>query len=88
MDDPPAPDDKRVFLLLQKSGLNAEEAYTMVQEIQNMAAANLIARFEAKLDAQSAGITALQEHLRRERAMLWTVIALLGAAVLRYLITG
>ena len=47
----PAPDSKRVFLLLRKLGLGDDEAYTLVQEIENMAAANLIARFESKLDS-------------------------------------
>ena len=57
-----------------------------------MAAANLIASFEAKLDAkfdaQTAELAALKDQLRRERAMLWAVIALLGAAVVRYLLVG
>lgn len=54
---PPAPDDRRLFLLLRKAGLGAEDAYTFVQELQNMAAANLIARFEAKLDAMRSELT-------------------------------
>ena len=59
MADLPDTDDKRLFLLLlRNTDLNEEEAYTVVQEIQNMAAANLIARFEAKLDAQKAELTA------------------------------
>ena len=45
------PDDKRLFELLCKLGLEPSEAYTFVQELQDMEAANLIARFEAKLDA-------------------------------------
>ena len=57
-----------------------------------MAAANLIARFEAKLDAkfdaQTAELAALKDQLRRERAMLWAVIALLSADVVRYLLVG
>ncbi len=51
---PPAPDAKRAFLLLRRLGLDDEEAYTLLQEIENMAAANLIARFESKLDTQNA----------------------------------
>ena len=57
-----------------------------------MTAANLIARFEAKLDAkfdaQTAELAALKDQMRRERAMLWAVIGLLGAAVMRYLLVG
>ncbi len=51
---PPAPDAKRAFLLLRRLGLDDDEAYTLLQEIGNMAAANLIARFESKLDTQNA----------------------------------
>lgn len=59
MADLPDTDDKRLFLLLlRNTELSEEEAYTVVQEIQNMAAANLIARFEAKLDAQKAELAA------------------------------
>ena len=53
-----SPDDKRLFLLLLKLGLNEEEAYSFVQELQTMASANLIAQFqgamESKLDATNA----------------------------------
>ena len=45
------PDDKRLFMLLRVMGLNAEQAYTFVQELRTMAAENIIARFESKLDA-------------------------------------
>ncbi len=57
-DSSPAPDDKRLFLLLQKVGLDAEQANTFVQELRTLAAENLIARFEAKLDAHNAAMTA------------------------------
>lgn len=57
-----------------------------------MAAANLIAqllnRFDSQAAAQNAKLDALQEQIRRERTMLWAVIALLGAAVMRYLVAG
>jgi len=82
---PPEPNTKRVFLLLCKAGLDKEEAYTFVQELENMAAANLIARFESKLDAQGAryeaGLVDLREQFRRERAIIWTLVGILGAAV-------
>ncbi len=54
----PAPDAKRLFLLLRGLGLDDEQAYTFVQEVDNMAAANLIARFESKLDAQNTKLDA------------------------------
>ena len=52
------PDDKRLFMLLQDAGLSAEQAYTFVQELRTMAAENVIARFESKLDAQTANMDA------------------------------
>ena len=52
--DARVPDDKRLFLLLRQLDLDDEQAYTFVQKLQNMASANLIARIEAKLDAQNA----------------------------------
>ena len=55
----PDTDDRRLFLLLlRRTELDEEEAYTVVQEIQNMAAANLISRFEAKLDALNVRLDA------------------------------
>ena len=75
-----------------------------------MAAANIIARFESKLESQTAGLAAkfdaqmaglaakfdaqtaelagLRDQLRRERAVIWMLVALIGAAVMRYLIVG
>ncbi len=49
---PPQPDSKRLFDLLLGLKMEPGSAYTFTQEVGNMAAANLIARFESKLDAQ------------------------------------
>ncbi len=88
----PAPDAKRLFLLLRGLGLDDEQAYTFVQEVDNMAAANLIARFESKLDAQNTRLDAQNAKLdahntkldaissavdSRLRMLMW----LIGAAV-------
>lgn len=99
MPDAPAPDDKRIFLLVRELGLGDADAYTFVQELQNMAAANLIARFESKLDAKFEALNAKfdglkdqlqreRDHRRRERRITWTLVGLLGAAVIRYLVAG
>ncbi|MDE0102211.1 MAG: hypothetical protein OXN89_07515 [Bryobacterales bacterium] len=89
---PPRPDSKRMFGILVGLKMAPGSAYTLIQEVENMASANLIARFESKLDAQgerfAAGLADLRYQIRRERAMLWAVIALLGVAVMRYLIAG
>ena len=47
------PSEDRVFELLRKTGLETDEAFTLFAGIRNMASANLIARFEAKLDAMT-----------------------------------
>lgn len=64
MPDTPQPDNRRLFELLCQLGLQPVQSYTFVQELKNMAAANLISRFEskldAKIDAQNAKIDALR----------------------------
>ena len=82
---PPDPDDKRVFFLLRKTGLDEDEAYTLVQELQNMAAANLIARFESKMDAQ---LQALRSELTMQRWLMGLGFAALVAAAIAQLFRG
>ena len=53
-----SPDDKRLFELLCGLGLAPSDAFIFVQELNTMAAANLIARFENKLDSLSARVDA------------------------------
>ena len=68
------PDDKRLFTLLQAMGLDAEQAYTFVQELGTMAAENFIARFESKLDAMSAAQNAkLDAQTSKFNVMLWFI---------------
>ena len=59
---PPQPDSKRLFDLLLGLKMEPGGAYTFTQEVGNMAAANLIARFESKLDAQSSRLDAQGER--------------------------
>lgn len=66
MADSPVPDDKQPFLALRKLGLEDEVAYTFVQNLRDMAAANLIARFEAKLDALNARLDAKLDALNAQ----------------------
>ena len=81
MPDPlPAPDDKRLFLLLRKTGLNEEQTYTFVQELRNMAAENIIARFESKLDA------AIQAQSTAYKTILWVIgVAFALVAALKFI---
>ena len=52
-------------------------AYTLVQEVKNMAAANLIARFESKLDAQTAQFASLRWMVGLGFALLALLVTLL-----------
>ncbi len=77
----PSPDDKRLFLLLLKLGLNEEDAYSFVQELQIMASANLIAQFQsamesidARLEAQNSKLGTYSAALNSKmRILLWIV---------------
>ena len=72
------PDDKPVFDALVQAGVSPELAYTAAQRIRDMAAANLIARFESKLDAQSAKFESkLDAQDSKLRMLMWMI----GAAV-------
>ena len=82
---PPAPDDKRLYLLLRQIGLDEEAAYTFVQEIQNMASANLIARFESKLDAMDSKLGAMRSELGVQRWLMGLGFAALVAAAIAQL---
>ena len=46
----PEPGCSRGFALLLELGLNPEDAFALVHEVQHMASENLIARFGSKLD--------------------------------------
>ncbi len=75
--DTPGPDEDRIFELLRKTGLAPEEAFTLFAGIRDMASANLIARFESKLDAQNAKIDSLRWVLGAGLAALGILIAAL-----------
>ena len=89
------PETSHIFTALLQLRLRPEDAYAFVEEMQSMASANLIARFESKLDAlaatQSAEVSRLEskldaqmEALRSElRATRWVIG---GVAVLLSLI--
>ena len=91
-DTRPDPDDKRVYFLLRKAGLDENEAYTLVQELQNMAAANLIARFESKLDAMTdtmrAQLGSMRAELNIQRWLMGLGFAALVAAAIAQLFQG
>lgn len=82
------PDDKPVYDALREAGAGEALAYTAVQRIRDMAAANLIAQLLSKFDAQTSMLEDMKTQMKRDRAMLWALIVLLGAAVMRYIIAG
>ena len=78
--DPISPDSQAVFdLLLDDSPPDPAKVHNAVEAIRNMAAANIVARFESKMEAQL-------EALRRELSLLrWMFgfgfAALIAAAI-------
>ena len=83
----PQPDSKHLFDLLLGLKMEPGDAYTFTQEVGNMAAANLIARFESKLEAQNAQTASLKSEIASLRWMIglgFTLLALL-ITLLRFL---
>ena len=74
---PPQPDSKRLFDLLLGLKMEPGSAYAFTQEVGNMAAANLIARFESKLDAQTAQFVSLRWMVGLGFTLLALLITLL-----------
>ncbi len=89
----PQPDSKLLFDLLLDLKMEPGGAYTFTQEVGNMAAANLIARFESKLDAQGSRFDSRLEAQNTQTASLKSEIASLrwmiglGFTLLALLIT-
>lgn len=86
----PEPDASRAFGLLLKLGLEPEDAYAFVRDLQHMASENLIARFGSKLDAlakaQDTKLEAIRSELRTEtRSIRWV---LGGVAIVLTLVYG
>ena len=75
---PTDPDGLAVFqVLTQRRPPSAVEAYNAVQGVRNMSGQTIA----AEIRAQNAKFEALQTEIRGQRAMIWTLIAILGAAV-------
>ena len=86
------PSEDRVFDLLRKTGLEPDEAFTLFAGIRDMASANLIARFEAKLDAMTdtmrAEIGSVRGELSVQRWLMGIGFAALVAAAIAQLFRG
>ena len=76
-------DSERAFALLRSTGLKAAEAHALLRLIEDMASANLIHRFESKLDAQRTALnTKLEAVNTKSNLLLWFIgvgVALLVA---------
>lgn len=73
--------------MLRKLGLDDEEAFTFFQELKNVAVANLIVRFESKLDVRNAKLDARDAKLDARDAKLdalrWVIgVGLAGLGIL------
>lgn len=85
MAEPLDPDDKPIYDALREAGAPENLAYTPVQRIRDVAAANLIVQFMAKLDAQNAKLDAIsgaqESRLRMLTWMIAAAVALVGILV-------
>ena len=90
------PDDKPIYEALREAGTPELLAYTAVQRIRDVAAANIIAQVMAKLDAQNAKLDtkldaqnakldaisdAQESRLRMLMWMIGAAVALIGIFV-------
>ncbi len=57
------PDGALLFDLLRRSGSGGRDAHLLIRLLEKMASAKLIQRFETKLEAQNAQISALRTEL-------------------------
>ncbi len=57
------PDGALLFDLLRRSGSGGRDAHLLIRLLEKMASAKLIHRFETKLEAQNAQISALRTEL-------------------------
>ena len=99
---PTDPDALAVLHVLSSTSSNREDVYNALEGLRHMAGHAIAAALEihkaelaakidsqnARFDAQSTQFDALKDQLTRERRILWTLVALLGVAVLRSLIAG
>lgn len=85
MSDRLNPDDKPIYEALRETGTPKFPAYTAVQRIRDLAAANIIAQVMAKLDAQNAKLDAISDAQEsRLRMLMWMIgaaVALIGIFV-------
>ena len=90
-----------LFDTLKRTGLKGRDVHYVIQSIRDMAAANLIARFESKLDSVNAQVAAQGESLAAKLEaqnskftwMQWVigigvgVLVSVGLAILAYLLS-
>ena len=80
---PSEADEDRVQLydVLTRNGIEGRDAYLLTQLIENMASANLIHRFENKLEAVNARLEAQARVSDRQFRLLIGAIATTGAVL-------
>ena len=77
----PDPDDKPIYAALRAAGAPEELAYTAVQRIRDVAAANMIAQLMAKLDTQNAKLDAQNGIIAAQNATSDSLRWVLGAGL-------
>ena len=78
---PTDPDGQALYDALIEGGTTHPVAYNAIGGVRNMSGQTVAAEIRAAQQSTGAKIDALQTEIRGQRAMIWTLIAILGAAV-------
>ena len=79
-----ADDRAQLYDILTRAGLQGRDAHVFTKLVEDMASANLIHRFESKLEAQNAKLDALKDEVHSKYTHIqWTIglgLGLIAAA--------
>jgi len=77
------PDEKRLYHLFRKCGMEEDEAFKAVQEIRSMAGHNIIAKMEAQAVAQNAKLDEISKEMKTEtKTIRWMIFIVVFIATL------
>ena len=77
------PDEKQVYHLFRKCGMEENEALTALLEIRTMAGQNILAKMDSQAVAQDAKLEAIRTELRTEtKTIRWLIVIVVLLATL------
>ncbi len=77
------PDEKQVYHLFRKCGMEEDEALTTLLEIRTMAGQNILAKMDSQAVAHDAKLEAIRTELRTEtKTIRWLIVIVVLLATL------